>query len=90
LWQIVPTQVVTYKQSRALGNGIDPSHDIIGIKTTSREADDRVAVGASRADLEDPVAVSGVCLDVHRERRPARVDSPGNESASPRRIHRRN
>ena len=50
-----------------------------GGQTPSRKRHHRIAVRADRSDPEDPVAVSGVGLDVNRERRQVGEQSPRDE-----------
>ena len=68
LWQIVSTQVVADQQLGSGGCGVDPPCDLLGAHPAGREADCRLGVGPHRTDLEDASVVSGIGLDVDRDR----------------------
>ena len=70
-------EVVPDEQLRACRCRIHAAHYICRVKSPGRQADNVIVVRPDCADLEDPVTVRRVGLDIDRKRRPADDDLSG-------------
>ena len=79
LWQVVSSEVVAHQESGAGRRRVHATHNIVGGETPGRKCHHSIAVRSDSTNLEDPVAVGWVGLDVDRERRQVGKQAPRDE-----------